>query len=491
MPDIPGLFRSHRHHMLEHARRRFPSPWAKRRKPGPPPAPAQAPPAAAAGNDDAFTPVVFTGDAWEYSKIWMVNALLTLVTLGIYSAWATVAHRRWFHSHTHLLGVPLEYHGRPGPILFGRVLLLVWAAAAVALYFVNRTALTLFLPTLFILAPWVFYRKLTAAARNTSWRGVRFRFTGGFGGAFAAMAIVQCAAATVYLGAVLLPLLVTLLMGSSVMTVLLFATPVLSTRTTDNYLFRHLYWGNLRFRVTADVDTLYDLWCSAVVRGIFVGLGLALGTFLLLLFVHTPPSGTSVAIRYIFHALFTGLLIAFILWLPLTHRARMMNALRSSVRAGSAPDPVAEPEPPEDPATQQWRTLMEPWRFTLPFRFRWWPAVFSVILEYLVTDIWQWLAARFPPEHVAASPPGAGTVGLSMRSTLPPGEWANLRLGNMFCILFSLGLAWPWCAVRTMRFLCEHTALAVRGDVDKFIETATAESASADAETSDTEGIGF
>ena len=32
----------------------------------------------------------FRGDGMEYFKIWIVNILLTIVTLGIYSAWAKV-----------------------------------------------------------------------------------------------------------------------------------------------------------------------------------------------------------------------------------------------------------------------------------------------------------------------------------------------------------------------------------------------------------------
>ena len=34
--------------------------------------------------------VEFTGDAAEFFRIWIVNILLSIVTLGIYSAWAKV-----------------------------------------------------------------------------------------------------------------------------------------------------------------------------------------------------------------------------------------------------------------------------------------------------------------------------------------------------------------------------------------------------------------
>jgi len=39
----------------------------------------------------------FRGDGMEYFKIWIVNILLTILTLGIYSAWATVRNNRYFY----------------------------------------------------------------------------------------------------------------------------------------------------------------------------------------------------------------------------------------------------------------------------------------------------------------------------------------------------------------------------------------------------------
>jgi hypothetical protein len=55
----------------------------------------------------AATPFQFTGRAGEFFKIWIVNVLLTIVTLGIYSAWAKVRTTGYFYSHTRLdIAVP-------------------------------------------------------------------------------------------------------------------------------------------------------------------------------------------------------------------------------------------------------------------------------------------------------------------------------------------------------------------------------------------------
>ena len=45
-------------------------------------------------------PVEFTGTAAQYFRIWLVNLALTVLTLGIYSAWAKVRKRRYFYAHT-------------------------------------------------------------------------------------------------------------------------------------------------------------------------------------------------------------------------------------------------------------------------------------------------------------------------------------------------------------------------------------------------------
>ena len=49
----------------------------------------------------------FKGRAGEYFRIWIVNTLLSVVTLGVYSAWAKVKRLRYFYGSTFLDGVHL------------------------------------------------------------------------------------------------------------------------------------------------------------------------------------------------------------------------------------------------------------------------------------------------------------------------------------------------------------------------------------------------
>jgi uncharacterized membrane protein YjgN (DUF898 family) len=64
----------------------------------------------------------FTGNGTEYFAIWMVNLLLTILTLGIYSAWAKVRRMQYFYRNTHLNESSFDYHGNAIAILKGRLI---------------------------------------------------------------------------------------------------------------------------------------------------------------------------------------------------------------------------------------------------------------------------------------------------------------------------------------------------------------------------------
>ena len=72
----------------------------------------------------------FTGSASEYFRIWIVNLLFTLATLGIYSAWAKVRKKRYFYGSTRFDGDSFDYFASPKAILKGRLV----AFAALLLY---------------------------------------------------------------------------------------------------------------------------------------------------------------------------------------------------------------------------------------------------------------------------------------------------------------------------------------------------------------------
>lgn len=121
-------------------------------------------------------PVEFSGSATTYFGIWIVNILLTIVTLGIYSAWAKVRRLRYFYGNTSLMGHAFEYHANPIAILKGRLIVMaVLVAYNLLLNFFPLYGLVLFI-LLLLLVPFAIMLSFRFNARVTSWRNVRFFF---------------------------------------------------------------------------------------------------------------------------------------------------------------------------------------------------------------------------------------------------------------------------------------------------------------------------
>lgn len=122
----------------------------------------------------------FRGSAREYFRIWIVNLCLTLLTFGIFSAWAKVRKKRYLYSHTTLGGTPFQYLGQPIPILKGRVV----AAIAFLVYYASSHFIVSLLPYIFaaglIVAPWVLVRSAAFNARYSAFRNMTFHFDGGY-----------------------------------------------------------------------------------------------------------------------------------------------------------------------------------------------------------------------------------------------------------------------------------------------------------------------
>jgi uncharacterized membrane protein YjgN (DUF898 family) len=135
---------------------------------------------AAAIPQSQVKPFVFTGVGGEYFKIWIVNILLTIVTLGIYSAWAKVRNKRYFYGNTSMDGVAFEYTANPVKILIGRAIAVGFYIAFIAASQYSPTAALILLLVLFLLIPFIVVSSLRFNARSSSYRNVSFRFHGGY-----------------------------------------------------------------------------------------------------------------------------------------------------------------------------------------------------------------------------------------------------------------------------------------------------------------------
>jgi uncharacterized membrane protein YjgN (DUF898 family) len=119
----------------------------------------------------------FTASGAEYFRIWIVNLLFTLLTFGIYSAWAKVRKRRYFYGSTRFDGSTFDYFASPRAILKGRIVAFaIFAAYAIAGDLVPQSHFAFWAVGALVL-PWLVVRALGFNARNSAWRGLRFDFT--------------------------------------------------------------------------------------------------------------------------------------------------------------------------------------------------------------------------------------------------------------------------------------------------------------------------
>ena len=118
-----------------------------------------------------------TADGWEYFRIWIVNVALTLLTLGIYSAWAKVRARRYLYGNIWLGDAAFDYTANPVAILRGRILV---AVVAVVLWFASNFNIYYYavLAVLAPLVPWVVVRARAFQLQNSRYRGIAFDFKG-------------------------------------------------------------------------------------------------------------------------------------------------------------------------------------------------------------------------------------------------------------------------------------------------------------------------
>lgn len=131
--------------------------------------------------------ITFTGSGSEYFRIWIVNMLLIVVTVGLYFPWAKVRRLRYFHGNTLVGGHPLDFHGEPKKMLRGFLLVAVMLGLYSVATRASPTAGLVALVAVALLWPALLRAAMQFRLANTSWRGLRLRFDGDLPGAYAAI----------------------------------------------------------------------------------------------------------------------------------------------------------------------------------------------------------------------------------------------------------------------------------------------------------------
>lgn len=120
----------------------------------------------------------FTGAGREFFGIWIANLLLTLVTFGLYYPWARVRVKRFFYERTLLDDESFDYLADPKKIFRSYVIVVLFVVAVSFLETVYPIASMVAWIGVVAAAPWLIVKALRFNARNSAYRGIRFRFDG-------------------------------------------------------------------------------------------------------------------------------------------------------------------------------------------------------------------------------------------------------------------------------------------------------------------------
>jgi uncharacterized membrane protein YjgN (DUF898 family) len=392
-------------------------------------------------NSQTATPIEFNGNSREYFGIWIVNLLLSLLTLGVYSAWAKVRRKKYFYNNTAIANVGFDYHANPVSILKGRAIAFIFF-----MFYAFGQHVHVYLPLFFVVLffavlPWLVVRASIFNARNSSHRGLRFDFDGQVSDSF-----------KVFL---FLPLLTVISLG--------FAAPYVA-RQKNKYMVDHHKFGATRFDMQATTADFYSVYLKFF--GIFLLLSIILGGVVFNLAKNNMPLGVPTP---------PGL-VGFS-----ANAEPGIPTLDETVSQGNESTGITEDDstvaqadngqntPEIDPKLQ--KMLQNPQYLLLGILF-YLLAIFTIV-SYFQARIGNlvWNTATLD--------------NLTFVSSLRARDLLWLYLSNFIVILLTFGLASPWAQVRSMKYRASKLTLIGEADFDQFVGDKKAEAKATGEEIAD------
>jgi uncharacterized membrane protein YjgN (DUF898 family) len=354
----------------------------------------------------------FKGTGWEYFKIWIVNLILTVLTIGIYSAWAKVRTNRYFYCNSRLDKSGFEYHAKPITILKGRLMVVGMLLIYVFLSKVASFAGIVFAMMLFLALPWVIWRNIKFNARMTSYRHVRFAFDGPLENVYRYMLLLPLLPVLATTGIGIIVWLVTVNIEISAILILIaiailgiyILVPSVQQLITA-YTINNYRYGQSRFRTELSMTIFYKTYLSVLAWSfIFI---ICVG---ILMSVIVEVSGITIGA---FSRLADGErlnpnLSKIIMIITMTYLGLILLGI-------------------------------------------WFKSYIKAKLRNHILD-------KTQLEHI-----------LDMHSNMTVGRLFGFYVSNFILLLATLGLAYPWVKVRNARFTLDATQVMAQGRIDRYI----------------------
>lgn len=365
----------------------------------------------------------FEGNGLEYFKIWIVNILLIVVTLGLYYPWAKVRNRRYFYANSTLNGRNFEYHATGKQLFFGYLIAMLLFITYVIIQEFSPIGSAVVILIFFLAFPWIIWRSLKFNLRMTSFSNVRFSFEGLLGGAyfnymFLRVALVLILAVSPIALAISIPIFgdkITPVIGAC-MGIALIAALVLAfyfsafmQKKNISYVVGGYRFGQGQFIIEVETKKF------ALIAAKAIGLGMLI---------------------MVASALLSSLLV--FLTIGFGELFGMLTDIND-------PEKMAEV-------------------FSGGLLLTIIPAYLSLLVAGMVLGAYIYCRQR---TYIFAN--SSLEENITFASTLKARSLTWVWITNILAVAFSLGLATPWAKVRAMRLLLENTEVQTDTGFDQFI----------------------
>ena len=366
----------------------------------------------------------FDGSGFEYFKIWIVNMLLTIVTLGLYHPWAKVRKQRYFYGNTKLEGRNFDYHATGKQLFIGYLISMGLLIVYIVIQQISPILSAILLVVFLLALPWIIWRSIKFNMSVTSFSNVRFGFDGRLGGAyFVYMLMPIITFISLYLPIVIVAA-TTWFLGGSLGVV---AGVVTGLAVIISVIFVFFMYGLLKQKSNS-----YFINASRYGQGQF-STQLKAGVFAK---IAAKTLGLSLLVL-ILYSIFLAII---------AHVSGVSTVLLGLV--GSLQDPEAINE-----VLLQSGVLMLVALLYLGFIF-----ISVIIYSYLYTRQREYVLANSKLDKE-----------ISFQSTLSARKLAFISVTNFIAIIFTLGLAIPWASVRMTRYLLEHTRVDTSHGFEQYV----------------------
>jgi len=353
----------------------------------------------------------FTGTGSEYFKIWIVNILLTIITLGFYVPWAKVRNRRYFYANTTVANRNFEYHATGAQLLLGYIIGLV---LFIIYSFASQSSPqfgTFFMLMFMLILPWLVWKSLMFNMKMTSFSNVHFAFKGTLGKSY-----------KIFLGYPALLFLVIVLIG-----------------VVASVLVPALQGGG-----TSLFDAIPKLVLAGM--GVLVGLAAMLGYLYFFAFMKKATTEYTLANSYYGQGKFE---------VEVTTKKFFMIMLKTMALAIVPIGVIAGVITPMlDGGMVGGAEIV--------FVVAYFGFIFFMMLiaSYAVSRERQYIYENTLLDNK-----------IGFESTLRARDLAWVMLSNLFLIMITLGLAFPWARVRMAKLMLENTLVDTSKGFDDYITT--------------------